>query len=85
MDDGSKQNKGMHLNVYAFDQKGVSNLIETLSNKYGFVCSIHYHKSGPRIYIFEESIPALRDTISQYLVPSMYYKVGILHYTNIYF
>lgn len=43
MDDGSKQNKGMHLNVYAFDKEGVNNLIETLSNKYGFVCSIHYH------------------------------------------
>lgn len=82
IDDGSKQNKGIHLNVYAFNREDVDRLLETLRTKYGFICTIHYHKSGPRIYIHEESMPALRATVSQYIVPSMYYKVGMLYYSQ---
>jgi hypothetical protein len=65
MDDGSIQNKGLHLNVYGFTLDEVVKLKSTLENlfihinwdkdKVGAIvskkCSIHNHKKGYRIYI----------------------------------
>lgn len=79
IDDGSKQNKGIHLNVYSFDEQSIERLLDTLRTKYSLVCTVHYHKAhaGVRIYIYEESIPFLRAMISRHIVPSIYYKVGM--------
>jgi hypothetical protein len=55
MDDGSIQNKGLHLNVYGFSFDEVINLKNTLENLFLFKggsiikCSIHNHKKGYRI------------------------------------
>ena len=54
MDDGSLQNKGLHLNTYGFSNKDVLKLKSTLENMFGentLKCSIHKHKKGERIYI----------------------------------
>ena len=54
MDDGSLQNKGLHLNTYAFTNNEVLILKKTLENLFedNFVkCSIHNHPKGNRIYI----------------------------------
>jgi hypothetical protein len=61
MDDGSIQNKGLHLNVYGFTLDEVVKLKSTLENLFiprdkekigAFIkCSIHNHKKGYRIYI----------------------------------
>lgn len=54
MDDGSLQNKGLHLNTYGFSNKEVLILKSTLENMFGentLKCSIHKHKKGERIYI----------------------------------
>jgi hypothetical protein len=63
MDDGSIQNKGLHLNVYGFYLDEVVKLKNTLENLFvpikgemgrgGAIikCSIHNHKKGYRIYI----------------------------------
>lgn len=80
MDDGSKQNKGLHLNVYAFDSESVERLLKTLRTKYSLVCSIHYHNNKPRIYIFEESIDNLRQITSKYFCERIYYKLGLLYF-----
>ena len=51
MDDGSLQNKGLHLNTYGFTHEGILNLKETLENMFGensLKCSIHKHKKGWR-------------------------------------
>jgi hypothetical protein len=85
MDDGSKQNNGLHLNVYAFDEAGVQRLMETLQKKYSLTCTIHNHKMGLRIYIPQESMPTLRTIVKPYIIPSMLYKVGILINYIIYF
>lgn len=55
MDDGSIQNKGLHLNTYAFNLEEILKLKSTLENMFGdnlLKCSIHKHKKGYRIYIF---------------------------------
>lgn len=55
MDDGSLQNKGLHLSTYGFTYEEVVLLKETLENLFSpenyIKCTIHYHKKGYRIYI----------------------------------
>jgi LAGLIDADG DNA endonuclease family len=63
MDDGSLQNKGLHLNTYGFTNQDILNLKITLENMFGentLKCSIHNHKKGERIYIWEESMELIR-------------------------
>lgn len=64
MDDGSKQGKGIHLNVYAFSEEDIKRLTDTLSNKFGLKCSVHTPKNKPRIYLKAESMIQLRSETS---------------------
>jgi len=79
MDDGSLQNKGLHLSVYAFSYDEVILLKSTLENLFGpnviIKCSIHNHKKGYRIYIWEDSMIIIRKYISQYMHKNMLYKI----------
>ncbi|KXN93362.1 Intron-encoded DNA endonuclease aI5 alpha, partial [Leucoagaricus sp. SymC.cos] len=82
MDDGSLQNKGLHLNTYNFTIEEVLNLKKTLENMFSFDiankslnCSIHKHSKGPRIYVWEESMGLIRDQISQFMHKDMLYKI----------
>lgn len=76
MDDGSRQNKGLHLSVYGFDSESVNRLLNVLQNKFNLKCSLHKHKRGLRIYILEESMPVLRSLVECYIIKSMAYKIG---------
>ena len=102
MDDGSIQNKGLHLNVYGFSSlaslalgakvarlalarakvEEVIYLKNTLENLFicrgGVIikCSIHNHKKGYRLYIFEESMIIVRNHIHQYMHKDMLYKIN---------
>lgn len=75
MDDGSKHDKGLHLNVYAFSTEDVNRLINTLENKFGLKYSIHFKGNKPRIYIWAESIDNLRSLVKPYMCSSMCYKI----------
>lgn len=44
MDDGSKQGKGLHISVYAFDNEDVDRLMFTLQDKFNLRSSIHYSR-----------------------------------------
>ena len=79
MDDGSLQNKGLHLNTYGFTHEGILKLKEALENMFGensLKCSIHKHNKGERIYIWEESMECLRNNLSQFMVKDMLYKLN---------
>ena len=79
MDDGSLQNKGLHLNTYGFKEEDVLLLKQNLENMFGensLKCSIHKHKKGERIYIWEESMVLLKNNISQYMHKDMLYKIN---------
>lgn len=79
MSDGSKQNLGLHLSVYAFTKEDVNLLIKVLELKFGLKCSIHNLSSigdKPRIYIWKDSMPLLKDTVSRYIIPEMKYKIN---------
>jgi hypothetical protein len=76
MDDGSRQNKGLHLSVYGYDSESVDRLLNVLQNKFNLKCTIHKHTSGPRIYIWEESMDNLRQLVRPFIIESMTYKIG---------
>lgn len=79
MDDGSLQNKGLHLNTYGFTNQDILHLKSTLENMFGentLKCSIHKHKKGARIYIWEESMELVRHNISQFMHKDMLYKIN---------
>lgn len=39
-------------------------------------CSIHKHKKGERIYVWEESMDRLRNHLSQFMIKDMLYKIN---------
>lgn len=79
MDDGSLQNKGLHLSVYAFTYDEVMLLKFTLENLLGpdnlIQCSIHNHRKGYRLYIWQDSVEVLRKHITPYMHKNMLYKI----------
>ena len=75
--DGSKQNEGIHLSVYAFSTFDVELLIKAFNNRYNIECSIHHTDRGPRIYISKNYMDILRPLVSSHIVPSMKYKIGL--------
>lgn len=77
MGDGSKQNEGIHLSVYAFSISDVELLITALTERYNLKCSLHYSDRGPRIYINKKNMDILRPLVSDYIVPSMKHKIGL--------
>jgi hypothetical protein len=77
MGDGSKQNEGLHLSVYAFSSSYIDLLVNALSNKYNLKCTIHSTNKGPRIYLDKASTNIIRTIVLPHIVPSMYYKLGI--------
>lgn len=79
MDDGSLQNKGLHLNTYAFSNQEVLMLTKTLKNLFGdnsLKCTTLDHPKGKRIYIWEESMELIRNNLSQFMLEDMLYKIN---------
>jgi LAGLIDADG DNA endonuclease family protein len=79
MDDGSLQNKGLHLNIYAFNYEEVELLKNTVESLFApnfyIKCTIHKHKKGYRLYIWQESLNLIRDSLSKYMHKDMLYKI----------
>ena len=79
MDDGSIQNKGLHLNTYGFSNQDILNLKYSLEKMFGentLKCSIHKHKKGDRIYIWGESMDVIRHNINKFMHKNMLYKIN---------
>ena len=79
MDDGSIQNKGLHLNTYGFTHEDILILKRSLEDMFGFKtlkCSINKHNKGERIYVWEESMDLLRSNISEFMHKDMLYKIN---------
>lgn len=78
MDDGTKQNSGVHISVYGFNNTDVDKLMFTLQDKFNLKCSIHYNRDKkPRIYIFKESMKCLITLVKPYFIKEMLYKLGL--------
>lgn len=77
MGDGSRQNKGLHLSVYNFSQKDVTLLRDAILTNFKVTTTIHSTVTGPRIYVSAAQMPLIHRAVLPYMVPSMYYKLGI--------
>jgi hypothetical protein len=77
MGDGSNLGPGIKIGTDSFSIKECVLLINILNIKYNINCTIHLNKDKPRIYILADSKDKLISLIKPYMIPSMYYKLGI--------
>lgn len=85
MDDGCfLPQGGIKLCTHSFTFEEISFLCDVLNKKYQLKCTVQkfgISKSTKKqqyiLYINKKSIPALREIVLPFLVPSMHYKVGL--------
>lgn len=73
--DGSYASGGMYLNVQAFTIIDVVRLLNVLMIKFDCVCTIHFQRGLPIIYISVRSMRKLAPLLVPHMVPSMMYKL----------
>ncbi|MFH1720253.1 MAG: LAGLIDADG endonuclease [Patescibacteria group bacterium] len=77
MDDGSKCRKSdVYLNTQQFDSKDHERIISSLYNL-GLEARINKDKNYSRMRFLKSSLPRLQELISDYIVPSMKYKIEL--------
>jgi hypothetical protein len=81
MGDGSVASYGIKIGTDSFSIKECVLLINVLIIKYNIDCTIHLNNDKPRIYILSSSKDKLISLIKPYIIPSMFYKLGI-HLNN---
>lgn len=79
MDDGSRVGKALKLSTNCFTHEDNLWLADFLTKKYGIKVSVQsagvpgqYH-----LYVWEQSMPLLKDIVLPYMHKSMYYKLGL--------
>ncbi len=77
MGDGSYKSKGLVLCTDSFSLFEVVKLMNVLIIKYELKCTLHVEENRYRIYISRTSMDKVVKIIKPYLIPSMYYKIGI--------
>jgi ubiquinol-cytochrome c reductase cytochrome b subunit len=78
MDDGSKLGKGAKIATNCFTEKEVLFLCEVLHKKYNITATKHSggKKIGHVLYIHKNSMIIFAKLIKQYMLPSLFYKLG---------
>lgn len=83
MGDGSSSSSGLRIGTDSFTIKDCIKLVNVLIIKYNIHCSIHIQKNGtPRIYVKSQYKKILIPMIMPYMIPSMYYKLGMNENVN---
>jgi len=79
MDDGSSFNKGAKIATYCFTFEEVNLLCKVLHNKYNIIATPKKcgKNKSHNIYIHTNSMELFSSIIKPYLLPSLYYKLGI--------
>lgn len=84
MDDGMEVKKGgLTLCTDNFTLEEVERLITILINKFNLSCTLHSKKNKDksrvyyRIYISKLSLPLLQSLVSEFMLPSMLYKINL--------
>lgn len=84
IDDGSRVGKGLKLATNSFSYEDCLLLSNVLFDKFNLRTSVQ--SAGVEnqyiIYVFKESIPLLCKLVKPYMVSSMLYKLGDLHFLN---
>lgn len=77
MDNGIWKNSETIIVTKWFKKKEVDLLLFTIQNKFKINCSIHKSKGKYHIHIHKESNRKLRELVLPYMVPNMFYKLGL--------
>ena len=86
MDDGGRVGKGLKFATNSFSYEDCLLLSNVLFDKYNLRTSVQSAgvKNQYIIYVLKESMPALRELVQPYMVSSMLYKLGDLHFLDIF-
>lgn len=76
-DDGGFHNSGVRLHTNCFTREEVMLLSLALNTKFNIKSTLHKNQDNFVIYIVAESMPRLKKLLKPYLIPSMYYKLGL--------
>lgn len=72
MDDGSHHKNGYYLSLCNFELDELNRFAIFLKRKFNLNCSIHSQK---QLYIMKDSVEHFNELVSQYILPSMEYKL----------
>ncbi len=75
--DGSYKDGGVYLNTQSFTLLDNVRLMNVLMIKFECECTLHLQRGKPTIYIRAASVRKLTPLLLPYMVPSMYYKLGL--------
>jgi LAGLIDADG DNA endonuclease family len=80
MGDGGFKSQGVYLCTDSYTIQDVVRLMNVLIVRYDLKCTLHKSSNGLgyRIYISRNSVGKVVEIVKPYLIPSMYYKVGIM-------
>lgn len=85
--DGGFKSKGIYLCTDSYTIEDVVRLMNVLIIRYELKCTLHKASNGKgyynRIYISRSSVHKVVYIVLPYIIPSMYYKVGIVNNSNI--
>lgn len=78
MGDGGFKSKGIFLCTDSYTIQDVVRIINVLIIRYDLKCTLHKSNENYRIYISRNSVHKVVKIIKPHLIPSMYYKIGII-------
>ena len=79
--DGGFKSKGIYLCTDSYTVQDVVRLMNVLIIRYELKCTLHKasNDKGYRIYISRSSVGKVVEIVKPHIIPSMYYKVGIVN------
>ena len=78
MGDGGFKSKGIFLCTDSYSIQDVVRLMNVLIIRYDLKCTLHKSNENYRIYISRNSVHKVVRIVKPHLIPSMYYKIGIV-------
>jgi rRNA maturation endonuclease Nob1 len=77
MGDGTYKRKGIALCTDSYSIQDVVRLMNVLVIRYELKCTLHESNGHYRIYISRNSMEKVVKLVQPFMVPSMYYKIGL--------
>ena len=77
MDDGTFKSPGVRIATNCFKKQEVELLVKALETKFQIKSTLHKNNGNYQLYIKKDSMSLLKTLVLPYIVPSMFYKLGL--------
>jgi hypothetical protein len=77
MDDGTFKSPGVKIATNCFETQEVKLLVKALETKFKIKSTLHKNNGKYQLYIKKESMSLLKNLVLPYIVPNMFYKLGL--------